>query len=71
MDSINKPTLLITDSYNFLYNQVKRRAQTEKLVGKNEIKNDKLRSSKNDIKNDILYDVFKGKKISLLDVKMH
>jgi hypothetical protein len=61
MDSINKPTLLITDSYNFLYNQVKRRAQTEKLVGKNEIKNDKLRGSKNDIKNGILYE-FKGKK---------
>lgn len=33
LDSINKPTLLITDSYNFLQNQVKRRNRDEKLLG--------------------------------------
>lgn len=32
MDSINKPTLLITDSYNFLHNQIKRRNRDEKLL---------------------------------------
>jgi cleavage and polyadenylation specificity factor subunit 2 len=32
LSSINKPTLLITDSYNFLHNQVKRRNRDEKLL---------------------------------------
>ena len=33
LDSISKPTLLITDSNNFLYNQIKRRNRDEKLLG--------------------------------------
>lgn len=33
LDSISKPTLLITDSYNFLHNPVKRRTRDEKLLG--------------------------------------
>ena len=33
LESINKPTLLITDSYNFLNNQVKRKTRDEKLLG--------------------------------------
>lgn len=33
LDAISKPTLLITDSYNFMYNQVKRRTRDEKLLG--------------------------------------
>lgn len=32
LDSISKPTLLITDSYNFLYSQVKRRNRDAKLL---------------------------------------
>lgn len=31
-DSISKPQILITDSYNFLYNQVRKRTRDEKLL---------------------------------------
>lgn len=42
MDFINKPTILITDSYNFLYHQEKRKARDEKLLEKilNTLRND-------------------------------
>ena len=33
LDSINKPTLLITDSYNFLFTQQKRRNRDARLLG--------------------------------------
>lgn len=33
IDSISKPTLLITDSQNFLYNQDKRKSRDAKLLG--------------------------------------
>lgn len=39
MHLISKPTLLITDSYNFLYNQFKKRSRDERLLGKFSILN--------------------------------
>ncbi|CAF1052808.1 unnamed protein product [Brachionus calyciflorus] len=42
LDAISKPTLLITDAYNFLYNQEKRKTRDEKLLEKilNTLRND-------------------------------